>query len=74
MRRLTAFSELITKPYYSSLYAKLSKAEVALCIDLIDSHHHLEAGPFESAMDRYFLGKDRPKRWTIVLELVVACK
>lgn len=73
-RRLTMVDPIQSSIHLSRLWSKLSAHEKCELIDIIKEYDHLDPGPYESAINRHYLEKPKPKRWTTIVEIAVSLK
>lgn len=73
-KRLSVFNSYETHGWLCKAFRKLNGAELQIARDFIDLNQHLSVGEFEICANRLFLDRpERPKNWTVILELLVAC-
>lgn len=72
-KRLIAFDKYAQHPWLGKAYKKLTSAERELAREFTLSHGNLDKGAFELAVNRMFLMREKPKHWTIILELLTCC-
>ncbi len=65
-----AFKSYQTHPWLKKPYAKLKLGDRAAVFYFIQKNAALSKGDFEKAINRMFLDKDKPKNWTVILELL----
>lgn len=71
MNRKTLFLALESHPFLDRLFKRLSKNEIQLALEFLDSTATLGKNEFIPAMNSLFLDiKDRPKRWKEITELL----
>lgn len=75
MNRLEKFQAFSTHPWHHKNFRKLKPAEVELALAFIRENDSLEKLPFEAKVNRLWLDQPsaRPKRWTIIIELLSCC-
>lgn len=69
---MAAFEALGGHAWYGRAIASLSRAELQLCRNFIVEHSDLGNDAFVLALNRWMLDRERPKRWTIMLDLLQA--
>lgn len=75
MKRTDAFKTLENHPFLGKSFKRLSKLERASCLLFLNSNQALSSDEFESAVNRWWLDcSDKPKNWTIMMELVSSSK
>ena len=60
----------IKGPYQKKLFEKLKKNEIQLIKDFILQNESIPREDFERLLNRFFLHKNRPKNWAIILEIL----
>ncbi len=71
MNRMEAFLSLEEHAWLGRIFKRLSKSELQIAKDFIQSHESTPQQEFEFAVNRMFLGKaDKPKNYTMILELL----
>lgn len=73
MTRLEKFESFKTHAWFKKLYKKLSNEDILLARGFIVKNEYLTANAFESAVNRMFLGRERPANWNIISELLANC-
>lgn len=74
LNRTDLFLNLQFHPWFKKAFKKLNDKEKKIALDFIANHNHLDKGSFELAINRMFLDQEKPKNWSIILELLVASK
>lgn len=69
-QRLEKFHSFSKHAWLQKVYARLKKSDLSLVEGFILEHDHLDKEKFELAVNRMFLEKEKPKNWTLVLELL----
>lgn len=67
-KRSMKFASLIEHAFYSRLCARLTEGERALIQEFIHNNDLLDKNEFESAINRLFIDKVKPKNWAVILE------
>jgi hypothetical protein len=67
------FKSYSTHAWLHKAYNRLSRQEVQLAIDFIIENDPLDKGAFELKVNRMFIDKDKPKNFTVILELLTCC-
>lgn len=57
-------------PYQKKTFKKLTPSDIDLIRTFITDHIHLNHENFEKTLNRLFLHRDRPKNWTLILEIL----
>lgn len=70
MNRLEKFQSYKTNAWYSRIFKRLSAADIAFAESWITTNDHLDRNDFESAVNRMFIDKQKPKHWTSIQELI----
>lgn len=68
--RTETFLNFKTHPWLSKAFAKLSGAEIEIALAFLKTNEPLDKSKFELAVNRMFLEKQRPKHWSIIVELL----
>lgn len=68
--RLKAFESLETHAWLGRVFKRLSKSELAFCLETLRSSEHMSKGDFELKVNRLFLDREKPKNSTIIMELL----
>lgn len=72
--RLEQFKGYKSHPWLKKAYAKMTKKDLEIAINFIESNHSLSPSEFEHKVNRMFIDKiDKPKNFTIILELLSCC-
>lgn len=71
-QRILLFNKLKDHPWYSRLYKKLSKSDLAFIEGFISEHDKLPVVEFERAATNLFIDtSERPKRHKEIVELLI---
>jgi hypothetical protein len=70
--RLEKFNSYAEHAWLNKAFKKLSKAERDIATDFIKTNDYLGKYDFELAINRMFIDKEKPKNFSIILELL-AC-
>lgn len=71
MTRLLKFKRLSSHAWYCRLYSKLTKSEIIIAENFIESFNDFSAMEFESKINRMFLDLEKkPKNYKIIMELL----
>ncbi len=73
MTRLEAFLGLKNHAWLKKTYGKLSNKEIDFCVNFLNQTIADSDDQFASKAVRMFLDKDKPKNWTLMEELLIAC-
>lgn len=71
--RLNKFNSFSSHPWFSRIFSKLKTDDVNFAVRFISENSSLEKGQFEMAVNRMFIGKEKPKRWKEIMELLTCC-
>lgn len=71
LNRMEKFLKLETDPWFSRVWKKLKKSELQIAIDFINENNDLDIGDFEYKLNRFFLDRDKPRRYLEILELIM---
>lgn len=73
MSRLVEFDRMGLNLGLAKIYARLNRAERALCREFIVKHDALDVGTFEMTATRWYLdAPEKPKRLNEMVELLLA--
>lgn len=70
MNRADQFKSYSSHAWHRKSFSKLSKAELELALNFIRENDALDAASFELKINRMFIDKDKPKHFSIILELL----
>lgn len=69
--RIEIFHAYKNHAWLHKVYDRLSKSDIQICEEFIQSHDHLPKGEFEYAINRMFLDKpNKPKNYPMILEML----
>lgn len=70
MNRAEAFQSLKSDSWFSRVFAKTKASDRELCLKFIEENDGLDRADFEFQVNRMFLDKEKPKNWTLIVELL----
>ncbi len=73
MSRKERFESYKTHPWLHKAYKKLKKDDLELIFKFIKDNEQLDNASFEFKINRLFLDCERPKNFSIILELLTCC-
>jgi len=68
--RVERFKKLWSHSYYKNSVAKLSMEDIQEVMDFIEKNQTKDRNDFVHAVNRMFIGKDKPKKWTLISEIL----
>jgi len=71
MTRKEKFYSLENRPHYNRLFKRLNKSDILIIEKFIEDHDHLDYSRFEHTLNRFFLFRDKPKNFTMILEFLM---
>lgn len=69
--RVLKLKQLAGHSWYAKLLKKISDAEFDMIVEFCEDNAHLNQLEFEFAANRMFLGRQRPKHFAIINEILV---
>jgi hypothetical protein len=69
-KRNENFEALKEHPWLGKIFKKLSAKELSLARAFLNIHYGASKGDFEWAVQRMFLDKEKPKNFSIIMELL----
>lgn len=69
--RIAKLQQLSTHSWYSKLLKKITESEFDTIVEFCEDHADLNQLEFEYAANRLFLGRERPKHFAIINEILV---
>ncbi len=55
------------------LFPKLSPSDIDVITSFIREYDSLGYSDFEGALNRFYINKEKPKRWKLILEFLMIC-
>lgn len=69
-QRKQVFDSYRDHAWLKRIFLRLSKSDLGIAYRFIEANDGLDKGAFELAINRMFLDKERPKNFSIILELL----
>ena len=73
MEREVKFRSYETHPWLHKSYKRLSNSDREIALSFIKENKELDRGAFEQKVNRLFLDREKPKNFSIILELLMCC-
>ena len=71
--RIQLFKSYRDHPWLRKTYSKLDENDLKIAVSFINENDGLSRGQFEIKLNRMFLDKEKPKKWTHISELLICC-
>ena len=71
MTRLDKFRLLSDHAHYSRLIQRLKQSDIKMIEQFNAAHEQLDIENFSFILNRFFLSKEKPKNWGLILEILM---
>ena len=68
--RIDEFKKLSSHAYYGKSIKKLKAIDFGIIYQFISENDHLDKNDFASAVNRMFINNEKPKNFTMIMELL----